>query len=161
MPCAFTFLSFAKESSMKRSQYRVLALGAALSAALLGACERPSGRAIASPPEGYARGAGSVAQLAQEPPRDVAAAARAPASAAMTLPYRDAVSDVVITGRIRAAILGDSGMAGADVSVNTDRGIVILAGSVKSYDQAGIASAYAQSQDGVMRVDNQLTLAGP
>lgn len=145
---------------MERRKYRVLALGAALSAALLGACERPSGRVIASSPEGTARSSGSVAQLANEPPRDAAAAAREPTPAAIVPQARDAISDAVITGRIKAAILGDPGMAGADVSVNTDHGIVILAGSVKSYDQAGIASAYAQRQDGVMRVDNQLTLAG-
>ena len=144
---------------MECRKYTVLALSAALSAALLGACERPSGRAIASLPEGDSRSSGSVAQLV-EPPRDVAAAAREPTAAATVPQARDAISDTVITGRIKAAILGDSGMAGADVSVNTDHGVVILAGSVKSYDQAGIASAYAQRQDGVMRVDNQLTLAG-
>ncbi|MDQ3025553.1 MAG: BON domain-containing protein [Pseudomonadota bacterium] len=144
---------------MERRKYTVLALSAALSAALLGACERPSGRAIASPPEGAARSSGSVAKL-DEPPRDSAAAAREPTPAAIVPQARDAISDTVITGRIKAAILGDPGMAGADVSVNTDHGVVILAGSVKSYDQAGIASAYAQRQDNVMRVDNQLTLAG-
>ena len=145
---------------MELRRCTVLALIAALCAALLlGGCERPSGRAIASPPEGGARSSDSVAQLV-EPPRDAAAAAREPTPAAIVPQARDAISDTVITGRIKAAILGDPGMAGADVSVNTDHGVVILAGSVKSFDQAGIASAYAQRQDGVMRVDNQLTLAG-
>jgi osmotically-inducible protein OsmY len=50
-------------------------------------------------------------------------------------------------------------MAGADVSVNVEHGVVILTGTVKSYEQAGVASAYAQRQDGVMRVDSQVGLA--
>lgn len=72
---------------------------------------------------------------------------------------RDALNDTVITGRIKAAILSDPGMAGADVSVNTDKGVVVLAGVVKSQEQTAIASAHAQRQDGVMRVDNHLALA--
>jgi osmotically-inducible protein OsmY len=47
-------------------------------------------------------------------------------------------------------------MAGSDVSVNTDRGVVSLTGVVKSQEQAAIASGHAQRQDGVMRVDNML-----
>jgi osmotically-inducible protein OsmY len=48
-------------------------------------------------------------------------------------------------------------MSGADVSVNTDHGVVTLTGNVKSQEQTAIASAHAQRQDGVMRVDNHLT----
>jgi osmotically-inducible protein OsmY len=55
--------------------------------------------------------------------------------------------------------MADEAMRGADVSVNAEHGVVVLAGNVRSYEQAGIASAYAQREDGVMRVDNQLTLA--
>lgn len=139
---------------MDCTKCRILVPIAVLGTALLGACERPSARAIASPSGIYARSSGAVpSQPASELPRDAAAAALVPES-------RDAISDTVITGKIKAAIFADSGMAGADVSVNSDHGIVILAGTVKSYEQAGIASAHAQRQDGVMRVDNQLTLAG-
>jgi hyperosmotically inducible periplasmic protein len=53
--------------------------------------------------------------------------------------------------------LADSAMAGADVSVNTDAGVVTLTGTVKSQEQAAIASAHAQHYDGVMRVDNHLS----
>lgn len=73
-------------------------------------------------------------------------------------PQRDTLSDTVITGKIKAAILTDPGMTGADVSVNTDKGVVALAGSVKSQEQIAIASAHAQRQDGVMRIDNHLTM---
>lgn len=87
-------------------------------------------------------------------------AAEAPVGGAAqprAMPSRDAITDTVITGRIKTALLTDPGMAGADVSVNTDRGVVTLAGNVKSHEQTGIASAHAQRQDGVVRVDNHLT----
>jgi osmotically-inducible protein OsmY len=70
---------------------------------------------------------------------------------------RDAVSDAMITARIRAAIATDPGMAGADVSVNTDGGVVSLTGTVKSQEQAAFASAHAQRYDGIMRVDSHLS----
>jgi hyperosmotically inducible protein len=70
----------------------------------------------------------------------------------------DAINDSIITARVKAAILADPGMAGSDVSVNTDHGVVSLTGIIKSQEQAAIASAYAQRQDGVMRVDNQLAV---
>jgi osmotically-inducible protein OsmY len=40
--------------------------------------------------------------------------------------------------------------------VNTDKGVVVLAGTVKNPEQTALASAHAQRQDGVMRVDNHL-----
>ena len=82
----------------------------------------------------------------------------APATLAPATPQRDTLTDTVITGKIKAAILTDPGMTGSDVSVNTDRGVVALAGSVKSQEQIAIASAHAQRQDGVLRVDNHLAM---
>ena len=65
-------------------------------------------------------------------------------------------SDLALASRITSAILSDPGMAGADVSVNTNRGVVSLTGRVKSREQAAIASAHAEGEDGVMRVENTL-----
>ena len=44
----------------------------------------------------------------------------------------------------------------ADVSINTDNGVVVLSGVVRSHEQTGVASAHAQRQDGVLRVENNL-----
>jgi len=71
---------------------------------------------------------------------------------------RDPVTDSIITARIKTGILADPGMAGSDVSVNTDHGVVSLRGTIKSQEQAAIASSHAQRPDGVMRVDNQLAV---
>lgn len=84
--------------------------------------------------------------------------AQAPATAPSPMPAREALADTVITGKIKAEILNDVAMQGADVSVNTDRGVVTLAGLVKTPEQTAIASAHAQRQDGVMRVDNHLAI---
>ena len=72
------------------------------------------------------------------------------------MPSPEALTDSAITEKIRSAIVADPGMVGADVSINIDRGVVVLAGTVKTHEQTGIASGHAQSQDGVVRVDNQL-----
>ena len=118
----------------------------------LTACGRPYEKVSVPAPENLAR---NVSAPPETPAVDPAEATPPPRSA---VPAVEALSDRVITARIRAALLADEGMRGADVSVNTEHGVVVLAGNVKSYEQVGIASAYAQRQDGVMRVDNQLML---
>ena len=120
------------------------ALGTAIS---LVACDRTTGNedavVSAAPP--------------QQQERQAATARETPAQAAPSA-SREALADTVITGKIKSAILGDANMQGADISVNTDRGVVTLAGLVQAPEQTAIASAHAQRQDGVMRVDNHLTL---
>jgi hyperosmotically inducible protein len=59
---------------------------------------------------------------------------------------------------VKTSLVTDPAMAGADVSVNTDRGVVNLTGTVTSQEQAAIASSHAQRQDGVMRIDNHLAV---
>ena len=99
------------------------------------------------------------------PAKNAATAPPSPARAPAALPAPvtpsqapDAISDSVITARTKAGILSDPGMTGADVSVNTDRGVVSLTGTIKSQEQAAIASAHAQRQDGVMRVNTALSV---
>ena len=81
-----------------------------------------------------------------------------PAPPSRLLPSPEMLSDPVITGRIKASLMTDPAMTGADVSVNTSQGVVSLTGIVASQEQAAIASAHAQRQDGVMRVDNHLAV---
>ena len=120
----------------------------------LAGCNRPYQQESAAGPENLSRNV-SVSPAPPATPDPKAAAVTPPPRG---LPAPETFSDAAITARIRASLASDPGMSGADVSVNTDHGVVILAGTVKSYEQVGIASAYAQRQDGVMRVDNQLTL---
>ena len=85
-----------------------------------------------------------------------APAAKGAESTRAAMPSPESLTDSAITGRIQHALKGDPAMSGADVSINTDRGVVVLSRTVKTHEQTGIASAHAQRQDGVMRVDNHL-----
>lgn len=128
-----------------------LVVAAFAGATLAVACERPDSRAVQ--PMGAAMSVpaqhGAATVQAEIP------ASAAPSTPALT---HDTLTDTVISGRIKAAMLTDPSMAGADVSVNTDHGVVTLTGTVKSYEQTGVASAHAQRQDGVMRVDSHLSM---
>ena len=127
-----------------------LVVAAFAGATLAIACERPDSRASAPMPASE-----RLAMNAPAPSRpDVAAT---PAPSVPVVPP-DVLTDTVISGRVKAALLTDPAMAGADVSVNTDHGVVSLTGTVKSHEQAGIASAHAQRQDGVMGVDSHISL---
>lgn len=120
-----------------------LAAGLVLSALLVVACDRMLPEPEARVPE------------ASAPP----APRRAQAPAPPAMPPREALSDAAITERIRQSLLADPAMRGADISVSTDRGVVTLVGLVNAPEQMAVASAYAQRQDGVVRVDNHLSPA--
>ena len=123
----------------------------------LAGCERAYERVIPPAAENLSRNSATQAQ-GVDAPRDAAAAAETP-PVRPSLPSTEAISDAFMVAKIRASLLADPGMSGSDVSVNAEHGVVVLTGTVKSYEQAGIASAYAQRQEGVMRIDNQLSLA--
>lgn len=123
-------------------------------ACLLAACGRPDPQASAASGAALEQAATSRATAAAPPQAAPPAPPAAPERVAMPTP--EALSDAAITGRIESALRADPAMAGADVSINTDKGVVVLSGTVKSHEQTGVASAHAQSQDGVMRVDNHL-----
>ncbi len=113
-------------------------------AAFVAACEQP----LAAEPAP----AEPVAKPRPAPPVQAAPAPRADAISAA------ATSDSAITARVRDALVRDPALAGADLSVNTDHGVVNLTGTVRSQEQAAIAAAHAQGQDGVMRIDNHLSI---
>ena len=111
-----------------------------------GSLERAQAPAAALPAPGSTPqppAQGQAAQAAATPPRS-------------PMPAAEALTDAAITQRITAALQADPAMKGADVSINTDKGVVVLSGKVQSHEQTGVASAHAQRQDGVLRVDNHL-----
>jgi hyperosmotically inducible protein len=69
-----------------------------------------------------------------------------------------AVNETVTTGKIKAAIAADSAMKDSDISVTTKDGIVTLSGTVKSQDQVSIATNLAQRQEGVQRVESNISV---
>ncbi|HEX4780204.1 MAG TPA: BON domain-containing protein [Usitatibacter sp.] len=123
---------------------RSILLGLA-GACALGACNR------AALPQ-------AAAQASQPAPAPASAAAK-PLSTTAKLPAPETLADTFITGQVKAALMTDPSLAGADVSVNTSRGVVSLTGRVKNREQAAIASAHAEGEDGVMRVENTLLVS--
>jgi hyperosmotically inducible protein len=85
-------------------------------------------------------------------------AAGAPGSTSSNAPAASGVNDTVTTGKIKAALASDSGLKDTDISVSTNNGVVSLSGSVKSQDQVSIATNLAQRQEGVQRVESNLTV---
>ena len=69
-----------------------------------------------------------------------------------------AVSETITTGRIKAAIAADGGLKDSDISVTTNNGVVMLSGTAKSQDQVSAATALAQRQDGVSKVETTITV---
>jgi len=134
---------------------RTLCLSLAAAALALAACE-PRGEQASARVAPSRAAPSSVATAPPAPQPEPPQAAAAPSPPASSIAQKNALGDTVITARTKAAILSDPGMTGSDVSVNTDRGVVSLTGTIKSQEQSAIASAYAQRQDGVLRVDNHL-----
>jgi hypothetical protein len=129
----------------------IFTLAATLAAAIpLGGCIRasPGDMAQLTPRSELARRAASAPQPASEPTP----------TASRLLPPPEALTDPVITAKVKASLVTDPAMTGADVSVNTNQGVVSLTGLVASQEQAAVASAHAQREDGVMRVDNHLAV---
>ena len=87
--------------------------------------------------------------------------ANGPASPEVQALAQSTVDDEAITRRASAAIRGDPRLAGTDVSVNTSHGVVSLTGNVRSREQAVYAAERAQAPDGVMRIDDHLTVTPP
>jgi osmotically-inducible protein OsmY len=68
------------------------------------------------------------------------------------------VTDTVATGKIKAALASENGLKDADISVDNNGGVVTLKGTAKSQEQIALATSVAQRQQGVTRVDSQLTV---
>ncbi len=66
--------------------------------------------------------------------------------------------DQAIASAARDRLAGDPRLRGADVSVNVHEGVVSLTGSVRSQEQAAAAVTLAGRADGVMRVDDHLSV---
>jgi len=96
-----------------------------------------------------------TADSSATPPRDTTASAATPITGAKS---NNVVADTIVTGKVKTAISADNAMKETDVSVKTENGVVTLTGTVKSPDQVTLASALAQRQEGVRRVENQVAV---
>lgn len=66
------------------------------------------------------------------------------------------VTDSAITTSLKAKFLADSTVRAADISVDTNNGVVTLSGTAPSPAAHKLALALARNTDGVKRVDDQV-----
>lgn len=125
------------------------------------ACDRPTTQATASNGS-PAPNASTTPSPSSSTAAPDAASPDAPATANMQPgPGGDAsgaVSETITTGKIKAALASDAGLKDSDISVTTQNGVVTLSGTAKSQDQVSMATALAQRQDGVVRVENNISV---
>ena len=69
-----------------------------------------------------------------------------------------AIDDASITAAVKSKYLLDDTLKGLQISVDTKQGVVTLTGTVQNDAAKELATQIAQSSEGVVRVDNQLTV---
>ncbi len=69
-----------------------------------------------------------------------------------------AIDDATITAAIKSKYLLDDTLKGLQISVDTKQGVVTLTGTVQNDAAKELATQIAQGTEGVVRVDNQLTI---
>lgn len=69
-----------------------------------------------------------------------------------------AIDDAEITAKVKAAIFAEPGLKSLQISVDTERGVVTLSGSVDSQSNSDMAKALAGAVVGVKEVENRLVL---
>lgn len=141
-----------------RSRPRHVRLPAYLIAALLGAGLAGCGKqgaagdsaAGASPAASSGTGAGSSGASSAG---TAASGAGSAVAAAGTV-----VEDTTITAKLKAALLADTTLKGASISVETRNGEVVLTGAVNNAAQRQHAAQIAQALNGVKNVNNKLAM---
>ncbi|MEN8516987.1 BON domain-containing protein [Burkholderia sp. RS02] len=68
------------------------------------------------------------------------------------------IRDATITTKVKAELIGTSGLTAGDIHVKTRRGIVTLTGSVPDEQQRTQAVGVVKQLDGVRSVRDQLTI---
>ena len=66
------------------------------------------------------------------------------------------MSDSAVTGKVKALLLADAEVKGTDITVETNKGDVMLSGFVESQAQIDKAAKLATGVEGVKAVSNKL-----
>ena len=74
-------------------------------------------------------------------------------------PVKVIADDARITSTVKAKILAEKGISAVDINVDTNRGAVVLYGSVPSRAAESKAIQLARETKGVIRVTSKLTIA--
>jgi len=80
------------------------------------------------------------------------------ASSSTTDSTGEYIDDASITTKVKAALLGDSGLKSFDISVTTDKDVVQLSGRVSGYEVKSHATQVASGIPGVRAVVNHIVV---
>lgn len=75
-----------------------------------------------------------------------------------TTQAKQTIDDAAITASVKSKYLVDDTLKGLQISVDTEQGVVMLTGLVQDEAAKELATQIAQGVEGVVRVDNQLTI---
>ncbi|PIQ10433.1 MAG: hypothetical protein COW48_04015 [Hydrogenophilales bacterium CG17_big_fil_post_rev_8_21_14_2_50_63_12] len=88
------------------------------------------------------------------------ASAEAPMPQAHSDGLGAAVTDTVITAKVKAKLMAEDSLKKTDIKVITTNGVVTLSGSASSSEAKSVAEAATKLVDGVKSVDNTLKTPG-
>jgi hyperosmotically inducible protein len=132
----------------------VALLSALVGALTLVGCDRPSAPVSATP------------QTAQTPdanmpsPPTAATGATGNAGAQTSAPQADPIKDISISSRVSSALASDDQLKSLHIVVDTHDGHVSLTGTAPDVAARDHATTVASGVDGVVAVNNQLTVDG-
>lgn len=133
---------------MNRSTQLTLLAATLASAFALAACDRNDTRTAGERVDGAVAGAksagGEIKQESKEAMGTVAGAA----------------TDATITTKINAALAADDQLKATKIDVDTRNGHVVLTGAAPDATSRDRATTLAKAVDGVVQVDNRLTVKG-
>ena len=101
---------------------------------------------------------GSAGSTAGGAPATTGPAGSSGASSTQGSSVGNVVDDSVITTKVKTALMADSEIKGSDISVETNKGEVMLSGFVGNQAQIDKAIKVASAVDGVRGVENKMTV---
>lgn len=128
-----------------------LPLAALMAASLLAGCHNDTGD------NGTAAAPAPGAPMAPAPAGPSGPAGGTMMSKPSTNPNGTA-GDMLITAKVKSAIIADTKVGAHNVNVDTKSGVVVLRGNVKTAAAKAAAEADARKMQGVTKVTNQLTV---
>ena len=69
------------------------------------------------------------------------------------------IEDGAVTAAVKAKLLADQTVSGMRIDVDTQDGVVVLTGTVGSAEAKARANELARTTEGVVRVEDKLTMA--
>lgn len=123
-----------------------VAMAVTVATVLLSGCDRDTKQAMTQAGSEIRREAKEAGAQAKQSLREVGETAG------------QVAGDAAITARVKAALHGEKDVKSRDIDVATFQGKVVLTGKVPDQAQTHLATKIAKSVDGVVSVDNRLTV---